>query len=62
MCDGEDVVTSIVAHHDRRTGECMARLIYGMIMSLDGYTEDARGAFGWGARDIVEAVGQMSAL
>lgn len=27
----------------------MARLIYGMIMSLDGYTEDASGAFGWGA-------------
>ncbi len=27
----------------------MARLIYGMIQSLDGYTEDAHGAFGWGA-------------
>jgi len=27
----------------------MARLIYGMMMSLDGYTEDERGAFGWGA-------------
>lgn len=27
----------------------MARLIYGMITSLDGYIEDARGAFGWGA-------------
>ena len=27
----------------------MARMIYGMIMSLDGYTEDERGAFGWGA-------------
>lgn len=27
----------------------MAKLIYGMIQSLDGYTEDAQGAFGWGA-------------
>lgn len=27
----------------------MAKLIYGMLTSLDGYTEDERGAFGWGA-------------
>jgi dihydrofolate reductase len=27
----------------------MAKLIYGMITSLDGYTEDERGDFGWGA-------------
>lgn len=27
----------------------MAKLIYSMIMSLDGYTEDAQGNFGWGA-------------
>jgi dihydrofolate reductase len=27
----------------------MARLIYGMIQSLDGYTEDVHGRFGWGA-------------
>jgi dihydrofolate reductase len=27
----------------------MARLIYSMIMSLDGYTEDEQGDFGWGA-------------
>jgi dihydrofolate reductase len=27
----------------------MARLIYGMIQSLDGYTEDIHGRFGWGA-------------
>lgn len=27
----------------------MARLIYSMLMSLDGYTEDAHGDFGWGA-------------
>lgn len=27
----------------------MAQLIYAMIMSLDGYTEDAHGDFSWGA-------------
>ena len=27
----------------------MAKLIYSMIMSLDGYVEDERGDFGWGA-------------
>ena len=27
----------------------MARLIYSMLTSLDGYTEDERGNFGWGA-------------
>jgi dihydrofolate reductase len=27
----------------------MAKLIYSMLMSLDGYTEDAHGKFGWGA-------------
>jgi hypothetical protein len=29
----------------------MAKLIYSMIMSLDGYTEDERGGFGWGPPD-----------
>ena len=29
----------------------MAKLIYSMITSLDGYTEDERGRFGWGAPD-----------
>jgi len=29
----------------------MAKLIYGMMMSLDGYIEDARGSFGWAAPD-----------
>jgi dihydrofolate reductase len=29
--------------------EYMARLIYSMIMSLDGYVEDEHGDFGWGA-------------
>jgi dihydrofolate reductase len=27
----------------------MARLIYSMLTSLDGYTEDEKGEFGWGA-------------
>jgi hypothetical protein len=27
----------------------MAKLIYPMLTSLDGYTEDERGQFGWGA-------------
>lgn len=27
----------------------MAKLIYSMLMSLDGYTEDTHGRFGWGA-------------
>lgn len=29
----------------------MAKLIYSMLQSLDGYTEDARGGFGWAAPD-----------
>jgi len=29
----------------------MAKLIYSMIQSVDGYTEDAQGDFGWGAPD-----------
>ena len=29
----------------------MGKLIYGMIQSLDGYTEDERGRFSWGAPD-----------
>lgn len=29
----------------------MAKLIYSMIMSLDGFVEDAHGGFGWGAPD-----------
>lgn len=31
-----------------------AKLIYSMIQSLDGYTEDERGRFGWGAPEDVE--------
>lgn len=29
----------------------MAKLIYSMLMSLDGYTEDERGKFGWAVPD-----------
>ena len=29
----------------------MAKLIYSMLTSLDGHTEDAHGHFGWGAPD-----------
>jgi dihydrofolate reductase len=32
----------------------MAKLIYSMIMSLDGYTEDEHGRFGWGAPEDEE--------
>ncbi len=29
----------------------MAKLIYSMLTSLDGYTEDEHGQFGWGASE-----------
>ena len=32
----------------------MAKLIYSMLMSLDGYTEDERGDFGWSAPEDAE--------
>lgn len=32
----------------------MAKLIYSMLTSLDGYTEDAHGDFGWGAPEDEE--------
>jgi dihydrofolate reductase len=35
-------------HHDRGGSE-MARVIYGMGVSLDGFVEDADGDFGWSA-------------
>jgi dihydrofolate reductase len=40
----------------------MAKLIYSMIMSLDGYIEDARGKFGWGAPDDDEVHSVINAL
>ena len=33
----------------------MARLIYSMLASSDGYTEDERGRFGWSAPALLEA-------
>ncbi len=32
----------------------MAKLIYAMTTSLDGYTEDEHGRFGWGAPEDEE--------
>jgi hypothetical protein len=45
-----------VAQHGTEAGcawkvRCMARLVYSMLTSLDGYTEDEHGRFGWGAAD-----------
>jgi hypothetical protein len=33
----------------------MAKLIYSMLTSLDGYTEDEHGQFGWGAPEDASA-------
>jgi hypothetical protein len=35
--------------NDQAEEGCMAKLIYSMLTSLDGYTEDEHGQFGWGA-------------
>jgi dihydrofolate reductase len=40
----------------------MARLIYGMIQSLDGYTEDEHGKFGWGAPESEEVHSYINEL
>lgn len=40
----------------------MAKLIYSMLTSLDGYTEDARGRFGWGAPDDEEVHSYINQL
>ncbi|HEU4324180.1 MAG TPA: dihydrofolate reductase family protein [Roseiflexaceae bacterium] len=40
----------------------MTRLIYSMIMSLDGYVEDARGDFGWGAPEDEEVHATVNEL
>jgi dihydrofolate reductase len=40
----------------------VARLIYGMLTSLDGYTEDKRGAFGWGAPEDEEVHSYINEL
>jgi dihydrofolate reductase len=39
-----------------------AKLIYSMITSLDGYTEDERGKFGWGAPDDEEVHAYINKL
>jgi dihydrofolate reductase len=40
----------------------MAKLIYSMLMSLDGYTEDERGRFGWGALEDEEVHSYVNRL
>ena len=40
----------------------MAKLLYSMIMSLDGYTEDEHGNFGWGAPDDEEVHSYVNEL
>ena len=40
----------------------MAKLIYSMLMSLDGYIEDERGQFGWAVPDDEEVHAYINAL
>jgi hypothetical protein len=40
----------------------MRRVIYGMITSLDGYTEDAQGDFSWGVPDDEELHARINVL
>ena len=40
----------------------MAKLIYSMLMSLDGYTEDEHGHFGWGAPEDAEVHSYINKL
>ena len=40
----------------------MAKLIYSMLMSLDGYVEDEHGRFGWGAPNDAELHAYINAL
>jgi dihydrofolate reductase len=40
----------------------MGKLIYGMIMSLDGYVEDKNGKFGWGAPEDPEVHSYINKL
>src|SRR5712692_4983933 len=41
---------------------CMAKLIYSMLTSLDGYTEDAQGHFGWGVPEDEEVHSYVNEL
>ena len=40
----------------------MAKLLYGMLISLDGYTEDGHGEFGWGAPENEEVHSYVNEL
>ena len=40
----------------------MAKLIYAMLTSLDGYTEDEHGRFGWGAPEDEEVHSYINEL
>jgi dihydrofolate reductase len=40
----------------------MAKLIYAMLTSLDGYTEDEQGRFGWGAPELEEVHSYINQL
>lgn len=40
----------------------MAKLIYSMLTSLDGYTEDEHGRFGWGVPDDEEVHSYVNEL
>jgi dihydrofolate reductase len=40
----------------------MGKLIYSMLMSLDGYVEDERGRFGWGAPEDEEVHSYINQL
>ena len=40
----------------------MAKLIYSMLVSLDGYTEDEHGHFGWGAPEDAEVHSYINEL
>jgi hypothetical protein len=40
----------------------MAKLVFSMLTSLDGYTEDEHGRFGWGAPDDEEVHSYINKL
>ena len=46
----------------RMEGEMHGKLIYSMLMSLDGYTEDEHGDFGWGAPEDEEVHSYVNEL
>jgi dihydrofolate reductase len=41
---------------------CLGKLIYSMLTSLDGYTEDEHGRFGWGAPEDEEVHSYINTL